>query len=201
MKKIMFNDKCGLTKAVLEGRKTMTRRFEKSLEKLPADDSPFTALEICRDYDKIRVRRYFRGSHVETIYISPKYRIGEVVAVAQSYRELEKEIKAEGLPVVLNDEYIKHAGYRNKMFTRSDFMFYQVRITHFRLERLQDIDDGDILREGIYEVPFCEWSWEDNGKNFKTPREAFAALIDKVSGKGTWKNNPWVFVYEFELVK
>lgn len=33
------------------------------------------------------------------------------------------------------------------------------------------------------------------------PREAFASLIDKVSGKGTWDSNPWVFVSEFELVK
>lgn len=28
-----------------------------------------------------------------------------------------------------------------------------------------------------------------------------AAEIDKVSGRGTWKSNPWVVVYEFELVK
>lgn len=28
-----------------------------------------------------------------------------------------------------------------------------------------------------------------------------AALIDKVSGRGTWESNPWVVVYEFELVK
>lgn len=32
-----------------------------------------------------------------------------------------------------------------------------------------------------------------------TPHEAFAALIDKVSGKGAWESNPFVFVYEFEL--
>lgn len=30
---------------------------------------------------------------------------------------------------------------------------------------------------------------------------AFASLIDKVSGKGTWDSNPWVIVYEFELLK
>lgn len=28
-----------------------------------------------------------------------------------------------------------------------------------------------------------------------------AELIDKVSGRGTWDLNPWVVVYEFELVK
>ena len=33
---------------------------------------------------------------------------------------------------------------------------------------------------------------------FRTPREAFAHLIDKVSGKGTWERNPYVFVYDFE---
>lgn len=38
-------------------------------------------------------------------------------------------------------------------------------------------------------------------KTFPTPREAFAALIDKkISGKGTWDNNPWVVAYSFELV-
>ena len=40
---------------------------------------------------------------------------------------------------------------------------------------------------------------KDNG--FDTPREAFAALIDKVSGKGTWESNPYVWAYEFELMK
>ena len=39
------------------------------------------------------------------------------------------------------------------------------------------------------------------GHTYSTPQYAYAALIDKVSGKGTWKSNPWVFVYEFELVK
>ena len=38
-------------------------------------------------------------------------------------------------------------------------------------------------------------------ENVKTPHEAYAALIDKISGKGTWERNPYVFVYDFELVK
>ena len=31
--------------------------------------------------------------------------------------------------------------------------------------------------------------------------DAYEILIDKVSGKGTWERNPYVFVYDFELVK
>lgn len=38
-------------------------------------------------------------------------------------------------------------------------------------------------------------------QKYMKPREAYASLIDKVSGKGTWDSNPYVFVYDFELVK
>ena len=30
--------------------------------------------------------------------------------------------------------------------------------------------------------------------------DKYALLIDRISGKGTWASNPYVFVYEFELV-
>lgn len=38
---------------------------------------------------------------------------------------------------------------------------------------------------------------KDQGFYFNSPREAFAALIDKVSGAGTWDSNPFVVIYEF----
>lgn len=39
------------------------------------------------------------------------------------------------------------------------------------------------------------------GRSYSTPQYAYADLIDKVSGEGTWESNPWVWVYEFELMK
>lgn len=103
----------------------------------------------------------------------------------------------------------KHKGWRNKMYVRADLMPHQIRITGIRCERLQDISDAECLKEGV-RVEFAR-----NGRAmyyyfdtkrwrevwFDTPREAFAVLIDKVSGRGTWASNPWVVVYEFELVK
>lgn len=38
-----------------------------------------------------------------------------------------------------------------------------------------------------------------NNKEFV--KKAFAALIDKIGGKGTWQSNPYVFVYDFKLIK
>lgn len=38
-------------------------------------------------------------------------------------------------------------------------------------------------------------------KIYKNAKLAYADLIDHISGKGTWASNPYVFVYEFELIK
>lgn len=85
---------------------------------------------------------------------------------------------------------------------------YKYKIEDIKVERLQDISDEDCLKEGIFEWgdPFHEDRVEDFGffgatKHYLTPKEAFAALIDKIYSKGTWESNPWVFAYEFELIK
>ncbi len=129
----------------------------------------------------------------------PKYKVGEVVAVAQAYKDT-----CWTSPVLrLKDK----PGWSNKMFVYAGLMPHQIRITGVRVERLQDISDEDCLREGILEdCPGVQYSFPTEigyccQYPFSTPRDAFAALIDKVSGKGTWESNPWVFVYEFELVK
>ena len=99
------------------------------------------------------------------------------------------------------------------MFVKADLMPNRIRITDIRAERLQKISDEDCIAEGIREQYFYSGEEEPEfegysyyAKNvlkplFCTPREAYAALIDKISGKGTWTSNPYVFVYEFELIK
>ena len=212
MKKIMFDDKFGLTKAVLEGRKTMTRR----VANFNPADSPlvsFNVLPYNEVSESVVIQRLWRGSYNTSHHLTPKYKVGEVVAVAQNYKD------AGFSPDTLIREYktMKDVpGWTNKMFVEAQSMRYFIRITNIRIERLQDISDEDCLKEGIYKDNprpgfyfngyAFELSKDQNGdilaaRWYKTPRKAFAALIDKVSGKGTWKANPWVFVYDFELVK
>ena len=84
-----------------------------------------------------------------------------------------------------------------------------ITITDIRFERLQDINDEDCIKEGVlksdkYAMPYgIPEKSAPNGVFFyySTPREAFANLIDKIHGMGTWESNPWVWVYEFELIK
>lgn len=195
MKKIMFNDSIGLTQAVLSGRKMQTRRIIK-----------FSPIDAKYVYDE----GWSIGGYVvsEIINHYPRYKVGEIVAVAQAYRDI-----AHPNDGFLDERYeVKDefaAGWTNKMFVKADLMPNHIRITDVKVERLQEISDVDCLREGIMEGEFMN-TWDryyfdiigDDvcHKTFKTPREAFAALIDKVSGNGTWNSNPWVFVYEFELI-
>ena len=151
------------------------------------------------------------------MYVEPVYLVNEGVAIAQSYGVISDNIshnpsvqKAQFYCNVMKTCYPKEeiprdkediAGWSNKMFVKSKLMPHQIRITKVRIQRLQDISDVDCMAEGINYYEQEGFSWCSTGELFDTPREAYAALIDKISGKGTWESNPYVWVYEFELVK
>lgn len=205
----MFNDRYGLTQAVLEGRKTMTRRIIPdeffSLNWDTRDDTLVSENDF-GDFIDIRSSTYCR------------YHVGEVAAVAQSYqnagykrgyyRDEDAYIPIFSKAEPHKDIAVSPAAWTNKMFVKAELMLHRIRITDIRVERLQDISDEDCIKEGVLPDPFPfgkgyvinDWM-RHRGYDFPTPREAFAALIDKVSGRGTWESNPWCFAYEFELVK
>lgn len=199
----MFNDKYGLTDAVLKGRKTMTRRIIRNLSYFdPRQDWIHWS-----DNGKASLAIMHNETYKYSIY--PQYQPGEVVAVAQQYRNLAwdsrlyKKIKLL-CPGEMPWNVLK--GWDNKMFVRADLMPHQIRITDIKVERLQDISDEDCLKEGMMKMfhGYCYEYNDRHGRSFKgfdRIRDAFADLIDGISGKGTWALNPFVFVYNFELVK
>lgn len=195
MKKIMFSDRYGLTQAVIERRKTMTRRIM---------NNQYGNLAGCIEFTKKgRACTYVRADFDNGISEDAIYAIDEIVAVVQKYYNVfspKYDLPVDGLD--------KTPGWRNKMFVRADLMNHQIRITGIKCERLQDISEADCLKEGIRQA-YAEsilgmYGYIDHegiGLWFNTPREAFVSLIDKVSGRGTWASNPLVVAYEFELVK
>ena len=202
MQKIMFNDRYGLTNAVIEGRKIMTRRM------INLNSTSDVQVRIFAGYVQI-----IGGSGNVCAEKKLPYKVGEVVAVAQSYERIGVHPQhyisrpdIDGYQIIS-----KHKGWRNKMYVSADLMPHQIRITGIRCERLRDISDEECMKEGVVDVTYFkigERPYElfalpghEYEETFNTPRQAFAALIDKVSGRGTWDRNPWVVAYEFELVK
>lgn len=116
----MFSDKYCLTQAVLDGTKTMTRRLLK-------EGTPL-------------------GNWEETQKKLP-YKVGEVVAIAQSYHTLHKS--GYTAPEWLDHVCESSAGYENKMFVRADLMPHRIMITDVKIERLQELSDEDCTKEGV----------------------------------------------------
>jgi hypothetical protein len=219
MKKIMFSERFGLEQAVLAGTKTMTRRI------VPIDLYNQTDWKAVAEGDFEAV--VDGEGYYHDIRNCGKYRIGEEVAIAQPYKNddvltynaysEDGTAREDGLQ--RHKEMLDSKGYRNKMFVKAEYMPHRIRITGIKVERLQDISNEDCLREGVYKhnaapdalgmdrYKFIAYAYNATpGENikrwwFQTPREAFAALIDRISGRGTWQRNPWVYAYEFELIK
>lgn len=195
-KKIMFSDDYCLTKAVLDGTKTMTRRMLKVPKTCNGKEvysfNILTNSVGTQCVDLVDENGGVLGS------LKPHYEVGEVVAIAQSYYTIGKtqyDKFGNGVP-----------GNSNKMFTRAELMPHHIKITDVKVERLQSVSDDDILREGVWQYPKLRAYHVSKATGFVpdvaflTAREAFAYLIDRISGKGTWESNPWVVAYSFELV-
>ncbi len=200
MKKMMFNDRYGLTQAVISGRKTVTRRIIDPQGKY----EELRWWQPCIEFEEC-MYGYTENEGWEVI--EPRYNVGEIVAVAQRYDSFLHPNNG-----VIEHDYqttaLASKGWDNKMFVKADLMPHQIQIRDLRIERLQDISD-DYFKEGITLLASADdgriqWGYADEHLRyymFDSPREAFASLIDKVSGKGTWDRNPFVWRIEFQLVK
>ena len=200
MKKNMFNDSLRLTQAVLDGTKIMTRRIVSD-----------ATLRVAKSEVEIL------GSTLpEQIKEHSYYCYNETVAIAQSYNVIYDKLEQKCGKAKANEWWCdafdaiggnpaETKAYRNKMFVRADLMIHHIKITDVKVERLQDISDEDCLREGIRKCfdhyHHCyAYQYLTAGFLFDCPRETFSKLIDRVSGKGTWKRNPWVVAYSFERI-
>lgn len=187
----MFNDQYGLTLAVLDGRKTQTRRI--------AYQEPFKYYCSCGFCTEGKDKGKLTINDGNEIVAKSQYKIGEVVAVAQRYEDIPME-------PYIRTILCKHPGWNNKMFVTAKTMPHQIKIVNIRVERLQSISTDDCIDEGIvdFESQIKKahfYSIPNKYGTYDTAKKAYAQLINKLSGKGTWGSNPLVFVYDFELVK
>ena len=202
-----------MVRAILEGRKTVTRREVKkqaALDCLAAGFEPaFLALpgnaDLCpygQPGDRLWVRETFidlRGTGVE--------HRPDPDGPLQRYA-----YAADCRPGSHSDEARKDFGLKYKPSIHMPRAACRIllEMTDVRVERLQDITEKQALAEGIVGVPFRpDDGWPictgymvgpDDGKTGlqTTAAKAFAGLWDSVGGN--WNANPWVWVVEFKRV-
>ncbi|MDW9473183.1 hypothetical protein GOA69_12505 [Sinorhizobium meliloti] len=78
-------------------------------------------------------------------------------------------------------------------------------VTDVRVERLQDISEGDAIAEGVERLSNGLWSnygqREASHEGFAFPTNSYRALWNNINGDGAWDANPWVAAYTFSVIK
>jgi len=128
--------------------------------------------------------------------LRPRYRPGDILWVRETW----------GVGIQLAGGIIYRADYAGKnaplaegqkwrpsMIMPRELARIFLRVMDVRVERLQDISEGDIAAEGITDT-----ARYTPGENIRR----FAAFWDSFNAKRgyAWETNPWVWVYTFERI-
>jgi len=198
MKPIIFSTP--MVRAILDGRKTQTRRVIK-INGCPIT-SPKESLELTKE--GLIYHSFCSMSGYYKLLCQP----GDILWVRETWSKDE------------NGEYVYRANYgttEDDSFPPSMFKWRPsihmpreaarifLRATNVRVERVQDITEEDAIAEGVkdpYEYQSPEYYEQPNLRGFEINKSAFAGCWDSIYSKRGygWESNPWVWVVAFEKI-
>lgn len=201
-KPILFSG--AMVRAILEGRKTQTRRIVK-----PQPDNwmrPFPN-EAPEPYWNVGG---FRLRSDATNPLRPKHPVGSEMWVRETW--------CDGYPGT-RDPWLYRATYeggaehkwRPSIFMPRAASRITLEVTEVRVQRLQDISERDAIAEGIERIggaasvnPWRNYRIGQKGEmsqHASAPTRSYMTLWESINGPGSWDANPWVWVYSFERVR
>ena len=203
MKPILFNTE--MVRAILDGRKTVTRRVIKGVRPI------FHFLDLETDPDICSVNKWgdevpktVKGLYAEfeaddsypiefPMFKAP-YQVGDILYIRETWREYNGKYFFKANEPKEYDDYKTNPKWKPSIHMPKEAARIFLKVTDVRVERLQDITPKQAGNEGV--------SWEtDNSGQFRRWRfhELWDSTINKKDlGKYGWNANPWVWVIEFE---
>lgn len=120
----------------------------------------------------------------------PSFVNGKKYAIMQPYKDLPDEV----IKQVTNIKY----GLNNKYAVKQRLLPHHINVIARKSVRLHEITQEDMFKLGV-ERKGENYINGIPGKIYKSPREAFIALVGKIGGRFMWRLNPFIWFYEFEL--
>jgi hypothetical protein len=192
---ILFNTE--MVKAILEGRKTQTRRFVKGTVPL---GNPDMTLKYCpyRVGDILYVRETWK----------PRYIKGGLRVFRVQYPKVHPWFYLVDGP---GEE--GYGRWKPSIHMPKEAARLFLKIIDIRWEYLNEISEEDAQAEGVerhqsedgmivfrdYGIPKNKHNWFDDG--YEDATESFKTLINSIYEPDTWIDNPLLWVYEFEIMK
>lgn len=205
-----------MVRALLDGRKTQTRRIVKA----GFDLSNFR-------YNNIRMgdNWFFTDNGTHNLGVKNKVKIGDIIWVRETWAETcdEKGIPIlaykTGLPRIIGgqnvlydeidtkwsiDNFPSCGKWKPSLFMPKSACRLFLEVVNVRLERLHDISESDAIAEGIEAEYFKkDWWYKIYTGDDSTlyPCISYRTLWSKINGQKSWEENPFVWVYDFKLVE
>ncbi len=203
-----------MVRAILDGRKTVTRRIIK--------DSKNYSCPYGDPHDRLWVRETFVIEDTREYWDDgkndlPTDRPYKWAAYYNGYRPLIPHYRAtEPEPHIVREETMIDADDDRTRWMPSIFMprwasRIDLEITGVRVERLQEITPEDAIAEGLVTMPEFDWTAQKptgrilaetagSPAYWASPKTAFESLWETINGAGSWDANPWVWVVEFKRI-
>lgn len=189
-----------MVRAILEGRKTQTRRLVKPQPSYVIDFQ-------CRTYQPALVDRHgemYPGPEVFGFYNEehgwkcPYGAPGDRLWVRETWAPMLGGgivYAADYSPERLKEKD-GHGFWKPSIFCRREASRLTLEIVSVRVERLQDITEADAIAEGCSDSMMV-----DGVPMWCSAVEKYGELWDTINGPGSWAANPWVWVVEFKRVE
>ena len=201
-----------MVQAILEGRKTMTRRVIKpqpirhnDVIKMPIPLDEYS--KKIEEYSKKGFKRIGTEGSISGMLLPEfKYKIGDILWVREKFRVNQMPT---GFPYhfYTDDDYTDkdNEKWKPSLFMPKAACRIFLEITNVRVERLAEISPIDAIKEGIEVEGTNPW-YKDYVRNLKffpfaNPWFSFRSLWILINGKDSWTLNPWVWVIEFKRVE
>lgn len=203
-----------MVQAILEGRKTQTRREMKP----QPDATGKVIMALVLDGSKRKSGLYL-SREGKTVSVFPKYQVGDILWVRETWRRVNhygfdyefiqyKDGSTNAhCEIVDPDQLLHDEKWKPSIFMPKEACRIFLEVTNLRVERLQKISEEDAIAEGVQKHS----DYGSTGYILYTEPEAahtdidaiwsFESLWQSINGNDSWEANPWVWVYDFKRVE
>jgi len=186
-----------MVRAILEGRKTQTRRIMKPQPLWVADPSvPFKTA----DADPNGIIRCPYGQPEDRLWVRETWRLYDSLVECACYDACECS-RHHGKPLYRASLPDDEGPWKPSIHMPRWASRITREVTGVRVERLQDISEEDAIAEGIDMRSLCGCQDGCSQCDDRTPQETYRDLWETINGPGSWAANPWVWVVEFKVMK
>lgn len=203
---IIFNAE--MVRAILDGRKTQTRRIIKSVPETHSFHGWVMSSTRAEEEGKACWAIGDSPLLKEPIRLNcPLGKIGDRLYVRETFKDgvcTESTIayKATHKPSDLEEGWYEEIKWTPSIHMPRRYSRITLEITDVRVEQIRNMSETDAISEGVQLLRDGQWKCyhSDLFEYMPTALGSFSTLWNSIYGEFSWLENPWVWVIEFKRI-